>query len=107
MSMGKKRPTYDKEFKRSAINLCQEEGKTVPIVAKALGIHPSSLYHWLKEDRNKGELAFPGHGNEALSPEQKHIRELEEKLKDVELERDILKKAVGIFSKTPNGNIPL
>ena len=51
---------------------------------------------------NQGELAFPGKGIEALSPEQKQIKELTKKLKDTEMERDILKKAVGIFSRAPN-----
>jgi len=36
----------------------------------------------------------------ALTPEQKRIRELEKKLKDAEMERDILKKAMAIFSRT-------
>jgi len=46
-----------------------------------------------------GELVFPGHGKIALPPDQKRIRELEKKLKDTEIERDILKKAMAIFSK--------
>lgn len=49
--------------------------------------------------RESGELAFPGHGKISLTPEQKRIRELEKKLKDTEMERDILKKAMAIFSR--------
>ncbi len=41
--------------------------------------------------------SFPGKGNLKLTPEQEKIHELEKKLKDAELERDILKKAIGIF----------
>jgi transposase len=47
------------------------------------------------------EVAFPGNGNEALTLEQKRIKELEKALRDTEMERDILKKAVGIFSRMP------
>jgi transposase len=46
------------------------------------------------------EGSFPGKGNLKLSPEQEKIHELEKKLKDAELERDILKKVIGIFSKS-------
>jgi transposase len=42
---------------------------------------------------------FPGKGNLKLSPEQEKNHELEKKLKEAELERDILKKAISIFSK--------
>ena len=49
--------------------------------------------------RDRGELAFPGHGKMALTEEQKRIRELEKKLHDTEMERDILKKAMAIFSR--------
>jgi transposase-like protein len=51
--------------------------------------------------RENGELAFPGHGKMALTEDQKKIRELERKLKDTRMERDILKKAMAIFSRAP------
>ena len=44
-----------------------------------------------------GEGSFPGNGNLKLTPEQEKIRLLEKQLKDAELERDILKKAISIF----------
>ena len=46
-----------------------------------------------------GSNSFPGKNNLKLTPEQERIVELEKKLKDAELERDILKKAISIFSK--------
>ena len=49
----------------------------------------------------RGELAFPGKGKEALTSREKEIRELKKRLKDAEMERDILKKAMAIFSKAP------
>ena len=44
--------------------------------------------------------SFFGKGNLKLSPEQEKIHELEKRLKDAELERDILKKTIDIFSKS-------
>ena len=69
-------------------------------VAENLGIAVDLLYQWRRQFRDKGEIAFPGQGNLALTPDQKRIRELEKKLKDTEMEREILKKAMAIFSKT-------
>ncbi|SEB00909.1 hypothetical protein SAMN05443667_11517 [Flavobacterium gillisiae] len=57
------------------------------------------LYKWRKEYEEFGQGSFPGNGNLKQTPEQERITELEIKLKDAELERDILKKAIGIFSK--------
>jgi len=93
------RSKYTKEFKEDALNLCKEPGYTVPRAAKHLGVSEKQLYRWRKEHETCGSLAFPGNGREALSAEGKRIRELEKRLRDAEMERDILKKAVGIFSK--------
>jgi len=94
-----KRRKYDSDFKRNAVLLSQEPGRSIPEVAESLGISKDLIYQWRKALKEKGELAFPGKGIEALTEEQKRIRELEKKLKDTEMERDILKKAMAIFSK--------
>jgi transposase len=96
-----KRRKYDAEFKRNAINLANEPGKTANGVEKSLGIAQGLIGRWRQQLKNQGELAFPGKGIEALTLEQKQIKELEKKLKDAEMERDILKKAVAIFSRAP------
>ena len=93
------RRKYDPDFKRNAVQLTEEPGRSVSSVADALGISKDLLYRWRRAQRNKGVLAFPGNGREALTSEQERIRELEKKLSDVEMERDILKKAMAIFSR--------
>lgn len=75
--------------------------RTVVAPANNLGVSVDLLYRWRREQRANAGLAFPGHGREALSPREKKIRELEKKLKDVEMKRDILKKAMAIFSRAP------
>ena len=94
------RRKYDPEFKRNAVLLTEEPDRTVREVANSLGISADLLYQWRKRYRKQGEIAFPGNGKMALTAEQKRIRELEKKLKDAEMERDILKKAMAIFSRT-------
>lgn len=67
---------------------------------KKLGIKVSLLYKWRKDYQEYGEDSFPGKGNLKLTPEQERIHKLEKKLKDTEMERDILKKVISIFSKS-------
>jgi len=98
--MGKRR-SYTEEFKRDAVEHSLNSDKTVKEVAENLGINYNNLTRWRREYRNKGKHAFPGNGNQKLTPEQQKIKELEDELRETKLERDILKKAVGIFSKKP------
>jgi len=93
------RRLYDSEFKRNAVLLTEEPDRSVRDVTESLGISVDLLYQWRRQYHNQGEVAFPGQGNLALTPDQKRIRELEKKLKDTEMEREILKKAMAIFSK--------
>ena len=95
----KQRRKYDSDFKRNAVLLANEPGRSVSDVADKLGISKDLIYQWRKALEKKGELAFPGKGVEALTQEQRRIRELEKRLKDTEIERDILKKAMAIFSR--------
>jgi len=94
------RRKYDSDFKRSAVLLSEESGRTVAEVAENLGVGKDLIYRWRRQMRERGEIAFPGNGKIALTSEQKKIQELEKKLKDTEMERDILKKAMAIFSRT-------
>jgi transposase len=57
------------------------------------------LYKWRKESEEFGKGSFRGKGNLKLSPEQEKTNEFEKRLNDAELERDIVKKAIGIFPK--------
>jgi transposase len=95
------RRLYTKEFKQDAVNLSKQPGYTVSTAAAHLGIDSRQIYRWRKEEEAKGTLAFPGNGKAALSDSEKRIRELEKQLRDSELEREILKKALGIFSRAP------
>ena len=96
--MGKRR-SYTEEFKKDAVELSINSDKTMNEIAEDLGINYGNLTRWRREYKQKGNLAFPGNGNQKLTPEQQKIKELKDKFKEVKLERDILKKAVAIFSK--------
>ena len=97
MSQGKR---YSREFKHEAVRLMNESGKGVAEIGEELGVSPKSLYRWRQELARDGEQAFPGTGR--LKADDEYVRGLERELKIVKQERDILKKAVAIFSKGPS-----
>jgi transposase-like protein len=94
-AMNSERRKYDPDFKRNAVHLPEEPGRTATEVAEHLGVTKDLLYRWRKEYRGREGHAFHGYGRELMSPQEQRIRELEKKLKDAEMERDILKKARG------------
>jgi len=99
--MEEKKRQFTKEFKKEAVEYSLSSGKTIEQVAGDLGISPHNLNHWRKEYRKCGELAFPGHGKENLTPQEEKVRKLQKELNDIQIERDILKKALAIFTKKP------
>ena len=94
--MPNKKRTYPAEFKHEAVRLWDTSGKSAMAIERELGITPGLLNKWKRKLKDEGEAAFPGRGN--LTAEQEKIRQLERKLAIAEQERDILKKAVAIFS---------
>lgn len=97
--MKKERRKFTKEFKEDAVGLALEEGRSVASVARGLGIHETLLHRWKAQHKTNGVDAFPGKGN--LQPKDEEWRKLKRELADVKEERDILKKALAIFSVNP------
>ena len=95
--MQKIQKTYTAEFKREAVQLAQTSGKPIAQVARKLGISDTSIHQWRKELTEHGPQAFPGSGHQTAQEEE--IRLLKRELDVVKQERDILKKAIGIFSR--------
>ena len=88
--------TYPAEFNQEAVRLYETTDKSIREIERELGITHGLLNKWKRQLKNECQFAFPGRGH--LSPEQEKIRQLERKLAIAEQERDILKKAVAIFS---------
>jgi transposase len=95
--MGKR---YDKEFKIEAVRLASEPGNTQADIERDLGIGKGIISRWARELQNDGEHAFPGKGRQ--KPVDEEIRRLKRENEKLRRERDILKKAVAIFSEDPN-----
>ncbi len=94
--MTKTRRTYTREFKLEAVHLLETSCRSAPQLERELGIGGGCLYRWRRKFAEEGENAFPGHGR--LAPDEEHIHQLEQENEILRQERDILKKAVAIFS---------
>jgi len=89
------RITYSEDFRREAVRLVTEEGLSRKRAARDLGVSVGALRDWIHRYA-PGEAAV----SDAL-PEAEQIRQLKRELHRLQQERDILKKAVGIFSQMP------
>lgn len=89
---------YTREFKLEALRMAEQNGN-VTGTARTLGIAQSVLWRWKKEHEKHGAEAFLGHGvPRDLPPEGDEVAKLRRRLRRLEKENAILKKAVGIFS---------
>lgn len=88
--------TYDKEFIKNAIEL-YKNGKPGMDICKDLGLSTSTFWGWLKKYKIEGLESFTGSGN--TKPVNEEAVRLKKELEDVKQERDILKKALAIFSR--------
>lgn len=96
--MKRERRSFNKEFKLMAVELCQS-GKSTKEVSEDLGIRNELVRRWKREFGKYKEGSFSGHGNVNMTEAQKENTQLKKALKEAQLERDILKKAIRIFSK--------
>src|SRR5579885_2680379 len=94
--MPKPQPTFTAEFKHEAVRLALSSGKPKAQIARELGISDSALSAWCKQADAHGQEAFPGKGHQTPLEEENH--RLKRELERVQQERDILKKAISIFS---------
>ena len=91
------RKQYSAEFKREAVRLVTDKGLSLAQAARDLGLNDNLLGRWKKQLESDGEQAFPGQGQ----PRDEELARLRREVEVLRQERDILKKAVGIFSQAP------
>jgi transposase len=95
--MQKTQRTFTREFKMEAVQLLQTSQKPLAQIARDLGIAESTLHQWRKLFSEQGANAFPGSGHQ--TPQEEEIRHLKRENELLRQERDVLKKAIGIFSR--------
>ena len=90
------RREYDREFKINAVNLYNDSDKSIKEVENDLGITNGNLGRWIRQYKEKDMDSFPGKGK--LLGKDLEIKNLKRENMILKEERDILKKAMGIFS---------
>jgi transposase len=97
--MTRERQKYDREFKQKAVELSFARGNAKEI-AEELDIRPELLYRWRREYQKYHNNSFPGQGKPKMTDLEREVARLKKELRDARMERDILKKAVSIFSRS-------
>jgi transposase len=99
--MPKSRPPYSPEFRAEAVRLVCREGGTIAGVASDLGCSAESLRHWIKQ----ADLDHGRRSDGMTSEEREELTRLRRRVRILEQEREILKKAAAWFAKE-SGSIP-
>ena len=89
--------TFDKDFKINAVKLVLEGSRSMSKIANEIGLSPNTLTNWKKEFLKDKENSFPGKGYQ--KPDDAELTRLRRQLARVTQERDILKKAIAVFTK--------
>src|SRR5215218_930408 len=98
-----RKKVYSREFKLETLRLLKSSGKTKADLERELGLYPGQIRLWERAFNREGgnverlEQAFPGTGHQ--SDAEAEVSRLKRELEIVRQERDILKKAIAIFSK--------
>ena len=93
--MSRQSKHHTEEFKAEAVEMVERSGKSVPEIAEDLGINARTLYLWLEAQKPKA-MSSNGANEVDLAAENKRLRR---ELEIMRQERDILKKAMGVFAK--------
>jgi transposase len=88
------RRKYDADFKNEVLKMV-ESGRPVPEIAQSLGIGNNLIYYWVKRAKKGNPVQKD---KPALVFDEEKL-ELQKRVKELEMEREILKKALGIFSR--------
>lgn len=99
----KTRPTFTPEFRLECAQLVLDQGYSVRQAAQAMNVGKSSMDKWVRQLREERAGMTPK--ATPMTPDQLRIRELEKRLKQVELEKEILKKATALLMSDSLNNL--
>lgn len=90
------KPTFTTEFKVDSANLVINQGYSVSEACQAVGVSESAMRRWVRQLKEEQRGLTPV-GSKALTADQQRIQELEAKIKRIEREKEILKKATALL----------
>lgn len=92
-----KHRTFDPSFKLEVVKMVKEQGMSVPQVCRDLGIGPTAVRRWIQQYDDE-QAGGSGIGR-PLTSEQQRIRQLEQQIRELKMDNDILKKATAFFAR--------
>ena len=95
--MKRKSNSYNQDFINNCLEMIETSDKSIKDIAADLGIPQATLYGWNRRYQNNVNKPSKRKVTSIVSEDQKKIKELQKAIKDLEMERDILKKAMGFF----------
>jgi transposase len=90
--MARRRPTYSAEFKAEALRRVRNSDASLMSIAKELGMASTTLKAWLEAARPKPDIPL-------TDDERSELKRLRKQVRELEMEREILKKATAFFAK--------
>jgi transposase len=97
------RRRFAPEFRLESAQLVLDQGYSVREAAKAMGVGKSTLDKWVRQLREERDGFSPKAS--PMTPERRKIRELEAKIRKIEREKDILKKATALLVSDEMNNL--
>ena len=97
--MSKMRKQFTKAERLEIVKQSFEDDVHVADVAARFSINANTLSRWRREFRQANGIVPSGQGIKVMTDEEREIARLKKQLREAQLERDILKKAISIFSK--------
>jgi transposase len=88
----RRRPTYAPEFRAEAVKRVRTSNESVAAIARDLGISMASLRAWIAQARPQPEVVL-------TDDERSELKRLRKQVRELQMERDILKKATAFFAK--------
>jgi len=104
-TMNKKtRPTFTPEFRLESAQLVVDQNYSVREAAEAMGVGKSTMEKWVRQLRAE-HSGNPMSSATPMTTDQRKIRELENRIKRIELEKEILKKATALLMSDSMNNL--
>ena len=101
--MIKSRRNFSPEFRLESAQLVVDQGYTIKAACAAMGVSKSTLENWVRQLRQERQGTTPR--SAAMTPDQQRIQELEKKIRRIELEKEILKKATALLMSDASNNL--
>ena len=95
--MPKPKPPYPPAFRTQMVELVRS-GRTPSELSKEFGCHTTSILSWMRQSGGVGATALPANVAALNAQERQELLELRRKLRQVQMERDILAKATAWFA---------